>query len=59
MEECAKNKVEEMGLYIEEQEQQLNEVASTWGSVTTFSTLATVGSCGSSAASAATSSSIV
>ena len=26
-----KNKADEMGLYIEEQEQQLNEVAGTWG----------------------------
>ena len=31
MEEFAENKVEEMSLYIEEQEQQLNEVAGTWG----------------------------
>ena len=36
MEEFAENKVEEMSLYIEEQEQQLNEVAGTWGCTSSF-----------------------
>jgi len=37
MGENNKNKVEEKSLYIEEQEQQLNEVAGTWGSASTLS----------------------
>ncbi len=50
-------KVEHTNLYIEEQEQQLNEVAGTWGSASTFGSASTLGSSASTASSAATSSS--
>ncbi|EFI66960.1 MULTISPECIES: thiocillin family RiPP [Lysinibacillus] len=57
MEKHEKNKADEMGLYIEEQEQQLNEVAGTWGSATTFASASTIGSSASTASSGATASS--
>ncbi|MGE7917641.1 thiocillin family RiPP [Viridibacillus sp. NPDC093762] len=50
-------KVEQMSLYIEEQDQQLNEVAGTWGSASTFTSASTMTSSVSTASSAATSSS--
>ena len=49
MEEFAENKVEEMSLYIEEQEQQLNEVAGTWGCASSFSCPAATAATASSA----------
>ena len=44
-------------IYIEEQDDQLNEVAGTWGSASCFGSFSTFGGCAASASSTATASS--